>query len=471
MPALIVYFSLHASEMFFQKWLISVKPNFHEAKGDNMSTSTKRTSLGVFTLLAILFCVSHQLAAQINLGGISIPKPKKVSKPDPNTTPKTSNNPSNSESAPQDVQTNPLAPADYNANLNIGDQAVAIDHFRDVTVVKIAGKSGNAYKVAELESPDSVHWYSVNSVYPYFNYQAFTKLMYDYKHYVTPYLPCYGQKHNLGETNVTTEGYNAFGARRFDSADDAQKTLEAELPKLVELDNQLKSQLGGVAPNTYLEYLSNPAIVSEIAAQRVDYLKCVVEVEDSKPNGAISLYLSDIQKAQEEAGRYSPADFLYLVSAGGPSEQLVNAVSHRARDEWSAQVFKSSKLRAQFDAEWDKLAAIAAKKIPTYKPSPGSFRFRDPAGEKQLMTGIKNPSSLKIFRVGADVAGWDIQRDGSNFPSYRYKTISVYFRNPNDDHPYCHVVSARIKQDYAGGGRYNSEIYRSSVSDEIFGCP
>ena len=150
---------------------------------------------------------------------------------------------------------------------------------------------------------------------------------------------------------------------------------------------------------------------------------------------------------------------------------MLYAVSRRAREEWASKVLKNQASRAEFDAEWDKLAAIAAKKIPTYKPSAANYRFRDPAGEKLLMGALKNPATLKIFRVGTDTAGWEIQRDSSNLPSYRYKTMKVYFRDPNDDHPYCRVVSARIKQDYAGGGRYNSEIYRSSVSNEIFGCP
>ncbi len=79
---------------------------------------------------------------------------------------------------------------------------------------------------------------------------------------------------------------------------------------------------------------------------------------------------------------------------------------------------------------------------------------------------------MAIFCIGADTAGWNIEKGNSEIlPSYRCKTVKVYFRDPNDDHPCCHVVSARVKQDYAGGGRYNSEIYRSGVSDEIFGCP
>jgi hypothetical protein len=438
---------------------------------------TKQTVINLCLLVAVLLCTSHQLAAQIKLGGITIPKPKRPNRPNTSLPERTTSNPDTgtpdgNSAAQEDAQTNPNAPADYNANLNVGDQAVAVDRFRDVKVVRIVGKSGAAYKVAELKSPDSVQWYSANSVYPYFDYQAFTEIMYDYKHYVTPYLSCYGKKHNLPEKQVTEEGYNAFGARNFSNAQDAQRTLQAEQPKLIELDSQLKSKLGGVAPNTFLEYLSNPAIVSEIVSQRANYLNCAVGVEEAKPDIRLSVFLDDIKKAQDEAARYTPADFLYLVSAGGPSEALLRAVSRRAREEWAQQWLKDPASRAEFDAEWDKLAAIAAKKIPTYKPSAASYRFRDPVGERLLMGALKNPSTLKIFRIGTDTAGWEIQKDNDNLlPSYRYKTMKVYFRDPNDDHPYCRVVSARIKQDYAGGGRYNSEVYRSSVSEEIFGCP
>jgi hypothetical protein len=437
---------------------------------------TKRTILNLCLLVTVVLCASHQLTAQINIGGVSIPKPKHSSQPktdQPKTSDTTNNGtPGGNSVAPQgDAQTNPNAPGDYDANLNVGDQAVAVDRFRDIKVVRIVGKSGATYKVAEPNSPDSVQWYSANSVYPYFDNRAFTEMMYDYKHFVTPYLPCYGKKHALQEKQVTEAGYNEFGARHFGNADDAQKTLQAEQPKLAELDSQLKSKLGGAAPNTFLEYLSNPAIVSEIVSQRADYLKCAVGVEESKPDIALPVFLDDIKKAQEEAERYSPAEYLYLVSAGGPSEQLLYAVSRRAREEWASKWLKDPASRAEFDTEWDKLAGIAAKKIPTYKPSAGSYQFRDPAGEKLLMGALKNPATLKIFRIGTDTAGWEIQRDSNNFPSYRYKTMKVYFRDPNDDHPYCRVVSARIKQDYAGGGRYNSEIYRSSVSEEIFGCP
>ena len=439
---------------------------------------TKQTLINSCLLVALLLCAAHQISAQIHIGGVTISKPKRPNKPDTSqperTTPNTDagTRGGNSAGAQEDVVTNPNAPVDYNANLNVGDQAIAVDRFRDVDMVRIVGKSGAAYKVAKLNSPNSDQWYSVNSVYPYFDYRAFTEIMYDYKSYVTPYLPCYGKKHNLDSDKVTIEGYNAFGARHFDDAKDARRTLQAEQPKLAELESLLKNKLGGVTPNTFLEYLSNPAIVAEIASQRTEYLKCVVGAEEDKPDFRLPVFLDDIRKAQGEAERYAPGEYLYLVSAGASSEALLRAVSRREREEWAKQWLKNPASRAEFDTEWDKLAAIAARKLPGYKPSAARFQFRDPVGERLLMGALKNPSTLRIFRIGTDTAGWNIQKDNDGIlPSYRYKTLRVYLRDPNDDHPYCRVVSARIKQDYAGGGRYNSEVYRSSVSEEIFGCP
>lgn len=440
---------------------------------------TKQTVIGFCLIVAVLLCATHRISAQINIGGISIPKPKRPNKPNTSQPEKTTPNKSDTGTpdehaggTPEGVQTNPNAPTDYNANLNVGDQAIAVNRFRNVEAVRIVAKSGAAYKVAGLTSPNAVQWYSANSVYPYFDSGAFTEVMFDYKHYVAPYLPCYGKKHNLEEEKVTVEGYHAFGARHFNDAKDAQQTLQAEQPKLAELESLLKSKLGGGAPNTFLEYLSNPAIVVEVVAQRAEYLKCAVGVEDEKPDIRLPVFLDDIKKAQSEAERYAPGEYLYLVSAGDSSEALLRAVSRRAREEWATQWLKDAASRAEFDAEWDKLAATASKKLPSYKPSAASFQFRYPAGERLLMSSLKNPSTFKIFRIGTDTAGWNIQKDNDGIlPSYRYKTMRVYLRDPNDDHPYCRVVSARIKQDYAGGGTFNAEVYSSSASEELYGCP
>src|SRR4051812_48874325 len=170
-----------------------------------MSTlhSTKQTAINLCLLAVVLLCASYQLSAQITIGGVTISKPKRPNQP--NTTQPgqpTSNTDGgtpggNTAATQEDVQTNPNAPTDYDANLKAGDQAVAVDRFKDVEVVRIVAKSGAAYKVAKLNSPNDAQWYSANSVYPYFDYRAFTEIMFDYKSNVTPYLPCYGKKHNL----------------------------------------------------------------------------------------------------------------------------------------------------------------------------------------------------------------------------------------------------------------------------------
>ena len=48
---------------------------------------------------------------------------------------------------------------------------------------------------------------------------------------------------------------------------------------------------------------------------------------------------------------------------------------------------------------------------------------------------------------------------------------NVYFRDTSEDHKFCHLYNARVKQDYSGGGTYSTEIYRSSVQDTMIGCP
>jgi len=62
----------------------------------------------------------------------------------------------------------------------------------------------------------------------------------------------------------------------------------------------------------------------------------------------------------------------------------------------------------------------------------------------------------------------------------RFQEIEDYIRRfpprklvvgASDDHPYCRVVRATIKQDYAGGGTYSTQTYRSSAQDDLFGCP
>ncbi|MCU1265881.1 MAG: hypothetical protein JWM21_2199 [Acidobacteria bacterium] len=192
------------------------------------------------------------------------------------------------------------------------------------------------------------------------------------------------------------------------------------------------------------------------------------------PPGLLNYFLSEIAEAKKDVDIYDPATRLYLVKAV-QEEWVLRAVSARARAEHAATVKYTEWRRAnpgnELDAALDDLAKSVAKKLPIYKPGVSAFQFHNPVAEKLLMGSFTNTATMKIHRLGVGSAGWMIQKDSDGLPSYRYKFANVYFRDTSDDHPYCHRVSVRVKQDYAGGGTYSTEIYRSSADDELFACP
>ncbi len=192
------------------------------------------------------------------------------------------------------------------------------------------------------------------------------------------------------------------------------------------------------------------------------------------PPGLLNYFLHEIAEAKHDVDIYDPAERQYLVKAV-QEEWLLRAVSPRARAEHATSDHYAEWRQAnpgnELDAALDDLAKSAAKKLPTYKPGVAAFQFHNPVAEKLLMGNFKSTATMKIHRVGVGSAGWLIQKDSDGLPSYRYKFANIYFRDSSDDHPYCHRVSVRVKQDYAGGGTYSTEIYASSADDELFGCP
>ena len=192
------------------------------------------------------------------------------------------------------------------------------------------------------------------------------------------------------------------------------------------------------------------------------------------PPGLLNYFLSEISEAKKDVDLYDPATRLYLVKAV-QEEWVLRAISPRARTEFATAgqyaEWRQANPKNELDAALDDLAISVAKKLPIYKPGVAAFQFHNPVAEKLLMGYFKNTATMKIHRIGVGSAGWLIQKDSDGLPSYRYKFANVYFRDTSDDHPYCHRVSVRVKQDYAGGGTYSTEIYRSSADDELFGCP
>jgi len=369
------------------------------------------------------------------------------------------------DAAVDDQQPNPQAPPDYNANLNVNDMAVAVDRFQSLKAVRIVAKSGNKYKATGVEHPNHTYWYNANSLYPFFDRWKFAELSNDSTQakYLEPYLECYAKKHNLELIKVTG---NAFHPPRYNDAKQLKQDLQNELPKLAELESLLKSKFQA-RPNTFLNYRDNPAIWEEITSNRDQYLQCAVgEKESLRVSESLWLrvHLGDIAKTQK---RVEEGD----MASSTNDNYLLYAVSPRAREKWLKDA-NALEFKPNLDPVLDALAASAAKGLPAYKPNAAAFQFRDPVAEKLLMGYFKNPATVTVHRIGLNTAGWQIQKDNYNLlPSYRYKTAYVYVRDSSDDHPYCRVIGATIKQDYAGGGTYSTETYRSSAKEDLFGCP
>ena len=421
---------------------------------------TKISSLA-FALLILTAFGLQSASAQFRIPDIPRVKKPKVEAPRSGG----GNDASADDASVNDQQPNREAPPDYNANLNVNDMAVAIDHLGLLSAVRIVAKSGNKYKATGVEHPNHTYWYNANSVYPFFDKSEFSMISNDSTkaRYLEPYLECYAKKHNLELIKVTG---NAFDARNQSDAKALKQTLQDELPKLAELESWLKSKLLA-RPNTFRDYRDNPAIWEEITSNRDQYLQCAVGKKESlrvSESIWLRVQLGDIAKTQK---RVEEGD----MASSTNDNYLLYAVSPRAREKWMKDA-NALEFKPNLDPVLDALAASAAKGLPAYKPNAAAFQFRDPVAEKLLMGYFKNPATVTVHRIGLNTAGWQIQKDNYNLlPSYRYKTAYVYVRDSSDDHPYCRVIGATIKQDYAGGGTYSTETYRSSAKEDLFGCP
>jgi hypothetical protein len=411
--------------------------------------------LSIFLILGFGYkCVSAQFP-------IKIPKIPKISTPKTDSTNSTQNidNYNSSDTPPQDdIEENKNAPADYDANLKTGDMAVVIkgeDGHGFPEGARILGKSNGVYKVSLLKF-SGTYWYKANSVYPYFDVEEF-EMIRSSLNVISPYVQCYAQKHNLKVEQVGDYyDYNQGG-------EETKKSLEKDLPKFAELEAKMgKLQ---AHPNTFLEYANNPAIWWEIITQRSEYMQCVVNNAIAKND--IGRSKEFIDEALLEVEGYKTSRKIF---SSQTAKLLFPAVSQRARAEWFKDS-KSTQFKASFDPIFDKLAVAAAQTLPIYLPGEANFRFRDPVAERLLMNYFKNPSTVKILKIGLDSASWQIDKNSLGIPTSRYKDAYVYVRDTADDHPYCRRVSARIRQDYAGGGTYNTQTYRSSAEDELMGCP
>jgi hypothetical protein len=182
----------------------------------------------------------------------------------------------------------------------------------------------------------------------------------------------------------------------------------------------------------------------------------------------IGFFHDEIKKAKSEVDGYSPAEKLYLVSAAS-AEWLLRAVSPKERQAWF-KTWGTVNGANRLIAPLDELSASAAQKMPTYKPNPNDFKVRNPTEERMMIGALKNASTIKIHKIGLEGAVWLIDKNDFGIPTDRFKRGYIWARDTSDDHPYCHVYTIIIQQDYSGGGTYGAS-WAKFYENELFGCP
>lgn len=364
-----------------------------------------------------------------------------------------------------DLKTNPKAPAGYDANLRAGDLAVAVNGMGNLAAVKVLSRSGDRYQVVTIEHPNHTYWYNANSVYPYFDDGEFDRIQFGNSKYLAAYLECYAKKNNTDVDRIK----GGVLIPRYGNAKEMKADLLREQTNLVEIETLLKTKLQN-RPNTFTSLDNNPGLWYEIVSNRDQYLQCAVgekAANAATESAWLKARLEIISKLHTEVDGYTPGRGYFVTD---DAVYLLYAVSRRERAAWLKES-DAEEFAPNLDPELDTLARSAVEKLPLYKPEATYFKFRDTAAEKLLMNNLRSPSTVKVYSIGV-AGGWDIQKDNYGIlPLYRYKYANVYYRDSSDDHPFCRVMSARIKQDYAGGGRYNAQMYRSSTDFSLAGCP
>lgn len=366
---------------------------------------------------------------------------------------------------------NPNADPGYDGNLNVNDMVIAVDKGAALKTMKIFQKKDGMYQlgtkdVTEWEiknRADALKWYKANSVYPYFDVQAFNARTGKYKNVVAAYLLCLSQKYKLNLAAVT--GSNNWPT--YYIKDNAEH--ESEKAKLEELFQILDKEFPTL-PNTFLPYTQNPAIWKLVAVNRVELLDCLSKVENPEQLRIVDFYLKEITSAKTAAQNFTGGSSgLYN---GATYNWMFRAVSKKGREDFIATQTgwnTNAGAVAKINTALDELKPICSPKIALLKMENNLFQFRDAASETLMKAYLKNPAILKIHKIGLSDADWLIEKNSYGIPLYRYKRGTMWVRNNNDDHPYCKGLFFVIKQDYSGGGTYGKSFI-SEYSEELRGC-
>ena len=290
-----------------------------------------------------------------------------------------------------------------------------------------------------------------------------------YSRYISPYLNCYGKKHNIPENTIDMWPKMHGGT--------SEESLALGQQRLAELEAKLKARMRSF-PHTGLHAGENPGLVYEIASKRAEYLQCLRDgskaaadaEETARGERMADIFFDDLAAARKEVSEYSPSTKIWLVSSKN-SEWLDRAISKGWRKEFYHKWKFPAATVAKFDAQFDALAADAPPKITAYTNSQvNKFAFRNAVEERMMRSQLNDVSGLIVHKIGFYQSTWNIEKNDLGIPIRRYKTGAIYGRNPNSDHPYCMFWTINIVQDYAGGGTYGTS-YAKYKEREVATCP
>ena len=213
----------------------------------------------------------------------------------------------------QTVIANPAAPENFNANLAVGETAIAVDNRWELKKVTILAKGNGTYNVVPVGTTDweiknqrnVVKTYKANSVYKDFDITAFNNAVRPYQQYVEPYLECYAVAFKFPVAYVTgKEKWGSYYIRDI-------KEYDQQMAKLGELWEIIQTKFPNV-PNTFSPYSTNPIVWASIAKNREPMVKCI----GRNPNDEnIKWMLKDLASAKRGVDNYTGSNDLY--SGGG----------------------------------------------------------------------------------------------------------------------------------------------------------
>jgi hypothetical protein len=374
------------------------------------------------------------------------------------------------------INFNAYAPEDYDKNFQVGD--IVLVPFEDsVKEMIIKEKLELSYVVypkkfsfKDAERMSLINQYKFNSVYPHFDLSDFNSKTFKYKKFIVPHLKSYAKKFNLKEEQVMYFPDNNYYSIL--SVEDYKEQIK----QLDELNTLLSSMQ--LPEDNYMNYTVNPIIWKEIASNAKEYMSLLLSNPDPGFQDLMKNYIKDIQKTKSQVENYNGSNYMFT----GLSEWSWRAVSKNTRNNFYSknQGFKRqvelAKLAGnsydpfkEINEELDMLNISIQKNLSKLKIDPENFKFKDIESEKAMLSSLKSPKSLKIYKTGMKDKDWKVITNSFGVPLYKYKNGTMLVDDPKDDIKHCKTLYFNVQKDYVGGKYSSAKI--SNYHEILQTCP